>query len=151
MEATPTNPFTTALFGSVEGEPETSLTRLCPATYRTSDGDINLAMPNDEDFLLSDLSVHRLNHVYQHLWFAGLPVPPRPLHHHVVLQREIVISENMDLHLVWGSGRMFFKPIPRYLLSPAFWKAHLLCQEGCDCSKGQKGELPESPKSKDEE
>ncbi|KIW89815.1 uncharacterized protein Z519_09244 [Cladophialophora bantiana CBS 173.52] len=44
----------------------------------------------------------------------------------------------MDMYLVWGSGRIFLKPIPRFILSPDFWRAHLRCQDGCDCSKGQK-------------
>ena len=27
----------------------------------------------------------------------------------------------MDMHLVWTTGRLFLKPIPRFLLEPRFW------------------------------
>ncbi|RMZ85743.1 hypothetical protein DV737_g410, partial [Chaetothyriales sp. CBS 132003] len=94
-----------------------------------------LAKPSDEDFLLSEFSVKRLNDVFEYLFLAGLPVPPRPLHHQLVLQREIVITEKMDMHLVWTSGRIFLKPIPRYLLSTTFWNSHLKCEDSCDCGK----------------
>ncbi|KAG7009681.1 hypothetical protein G7Y79_00002g007960 [Physcia stellaris] len=36
--------------------------------------------------------------------------------------RSIVQTENPQLHLVWYYDRIFIKPIPRYLLSFAFWQ-----------------------------
>lgn len=54
-------------------------------------------------------------------------MPPRPLHHQRLLNREIVLTERLDLHLVWGRGRMFVKPLPRFLLEPRFWEEHLRC------------------------
>lgn len=65
------------------------------------------------------------------LWLAGLPIPPRPLHHQAVLQRAICVSEKMDLHLVWTAGRIYMKPLPRYLLDPGFWSDHL-CTAAAD-------------------
>ncbi|KAL6406467.1 hypothetical protein AUP68_09261 [Ilyonectria robusta] len=40
----------------------------------------------------------------------------------------------MDMHLVWTTGRMFLKPIPRFLLEPDFWIEYLCCVHGCGCS-----------------
>lgn len=60
-------------------------------------------------------------------------MPPRPLHHQILLSRHIFITEQMDMHLVWTSGRMFIKPIPRFLLMPDFWSDHLACLPGCIC------------------
>lgn len=34
----------------------------------------------------------------------------------------VVVAENPQLHLVWFHDRIFIKPIPRYLLSHAFWE-----------------------------
>lgn len=45
-----------------------------------------------------------------------------PLHHQAVRGRSIIVAENPQLHLVWYYDRMFIKPIPRYLLSHAFWE-----------------------------
>ena len=40
----------------------------------------------------------------------------------------------MDLHLLWtNDGRMFIKPLPRYLLSPEFWIENLCCPPSCEC------------------
>lgn len=131
-------PFTVGLLKSpptdnIEPRPET----LFPSTYRTGQGDLALVKSNEGDFLASELSVNRLNDIYGHLWLAGLPMPPRPLHYQIVLQREITICEKMHMHLVWGDRRIFLKPIPRFLLSSAFWKIHLECAQGCTCTHGQ--------------
>ncbi|KAI0859649.1 hypothetical protein F4860DRAFT_481762 [Xylaria cubensis] len=41
----------------------------------------------------------------------------------------------MDLHLVWTSGRMFLKPLPRYLLMPSFWTVYLACPHDHPCTR----------------
>jgi hypothetical protein len=63
-------------------------------------------------------------------------MPPRPLHYQCAASREIVISEQMDLHLVWERQRIYIKPLPRYLLDHAFWQDCALCKEvdRCPCS-----------------
>lgn len=48
-----------------------------------------------------------------------------PLHHQRVKGRQIVITEDPGLHLVWIHNRIFLKPIPRYLLSFPFWERFL--------------------------
>ncbi|KAK4991375.1 hypothetical protein LTR66_006560 [Elasticomyces elasticus] len=49
-----------------------------------------------------------------------------PLHRQRVKGREIVVTEDPRLHLVWIHDRIFIKPLPRYLLSHAFWERFLL-------------------------
>ncbi|KUI54757.1 hypothetical protein VP1G_02138 [Cytospora mali] len=49
-----------------------------------------------------------------------------PLTHQIVRRREIVITERPELHLVWYYNRVFIKPLPKYLLSRAFWDFYLL-------------------------
>lgn len=78
-----------------------------------------------------ELDLQRLTSIHDWLWVAGMPLPPRALHHQLLLGREIFITERMDLHLVWTPGRMFFKPIPRFLLVPEFWAEYLTCADGC--------------------
>ncbi|KAJ5767602.1 hypothetical protein N7533_000185 [Penicillium manginii] len=75
----------------------------------------------------SELDLKRLHEISPWLWIAGRPVPPRPLHHQLVLSRDIFITERMDMHLVWTIGRIFIKPIPRFLLSPDIWVEYLSC------------------------
>ena len=53
-----------------------------------------------------------------------------PLHRQRVKGREIVITEESRLHLVWIHNRIFVKPLPRYLLSQAFWTTYL--EKGSD-------------------
>ncbi|KAK0639096.1 hypothetical protein B0T16DRAFT_394887 [Cercophora newfieldiana] len=48
------------------------------------------------------------------LWLTGQPIPPRPLHHQLLLGRDIFVSKRIDLH----------HPIPRYLLNPDFWEEY---------------------------
>jgi hypothetical protein len=49
-------------------------------------------------------------------------------HHQLVRGREIVITENPELHLVWYYEKIFLKPIPEYLMSHAFW-TYYLCRD----------------------
>ena len=54
-----------------------------------------------EKYLTAQLSVSRLNAIHRWLWRAGLPGGVQPLHHQQVLQRAIVVTERVELHLVW--------------------------------------------------
>ena len=44
-----------------------------------------------------------------------------PLHQQKVKGREITVTEDPRLHLVWIYDRVFIKPLPKYLLSYTFW------------------------------
>ncbi|OIW22729.1 hypothetical protein CONLIGDRAFT_637993 [Coniochaeta ligniaria NRRL 30616] len=57
-----------------------------------------------------------------------------PLHFHVAIGRDIVLADRMDLHLLWtNEGRLFVKPVPRFLLDPAFCQSNLQCPNTCPC------------------
>ncbi len=45
-----------------------------------------------------------------------------PLHHQGAHAREIKVTENPGLHLVWHYELIFIKPVPAYFYSPAFWE-----------------------------
>ncbi|KAL8930013.1 MAG: hypothetical protein Q9172_000245 [Xanthocarpia lactea] len=81
-----------------------------------------------QDFLMEDVCPSKLNRLAPHLWMCSAPshknVPP--LHNHAVHNRNIVLTEDPGLHLVWETGRIFIKPLPTYLLSHAFWVLYLL-------------------------
>lgn len=49
-----------------------------------------------------------------------------PLHHQRVKGREIILTEDPRLHLLWIDDRIFIKPLPPYLLSHVFWTTYLL-------------------------
>lgn len=48
-----------------------------------------------------------------------------PLHRQKVKQRNIIVTEDPKLHLVWIHNRVFIKPLPLYIGSFAFWRHHL--------------------------
>ena len=84
-------------------------------------------------FLPVELNLRRLEVVEKYLWLAGRPMPARPLHAQLTMNRSIMLTEQLDMHLLWQDQRMFLKPLPRYLLQPAFWHEHLICREKCSC------------------
>ncbi|KAL1641677.1 hypothetical protein SLS58_005955 [Diplodia intermedia] len=98
---------------------------LLPATWRNAQDDIETPAAGCPEFLTKDLCVARLNAIHSSMWVVGRPMPPRPLTAQLVHRREIVITEDINLHLVWTKGCMFLKPLPRYLLVPSFWRRHL--------------------------
>lgn len=103
---------------------------LLPATYRSRHA-IRSVNADINGFLGVELDVARLNCIHRWLWLVGLPTTPRPLHYQTVKKRDIVVTEQLDLHLVWSSvssPSIFIKPLPRFLLCPAFWRAHICPQ-----------------------
>jgi hypothetical protein len=124
-------PFRCELLNTVEALPGLSSepgTPLLPATYRTRHHQVRLVSSDINSFLECDLDVHRLNAIHSWLWLCGLPTSPRALHYQRLKSRDIVHAEQFDLHLVWSAGstnRIFIKPLPRYMLSPQFWREHL--------------------------
>ncbi|KAK0704076.1 hypothetical protein B0T26DRAFT_865314 [Lasiosphaeria miniovina] len=112
-----------------------------PASYRSDGDDLHAPTVPNAGLILRELDVRRLHDIVHLLWLAGRPVPPRPLHYQLSVGRDIVVRELMETHLVWGSGHIFVKPIPRYLLNPRFWALHLSC-DPCIAPGGRDGEEP---------
>jgi hypothetical protein len=73
-------------------------------------------LANKTSFLDHDLDVSRLNAIHRHLWWAGRPAAARSLTHQVALNRQLVVTEQADLHLVWNESSIFLKPLPAYVL-----------------------------------
>lgn len=139
--ATPQIPFAINILGKTgprgaRGQAQ-NFQSLLPATSRTRIDSIITPQPTLE-FLEKELLVKRLNAIQQHLWVCGRPMPARPLHTQVLLSRNITITENMELHLVWSKNRIFVKPIPLYLLDPEFWTVHLMPSESKSISSESK-------------
>lgn len=95
-------------------------------------------------FLETELSLRQLDEINKYLWFAGAKRPATQLHLQVALGRNIVLADRVDLHLLWsGDGKIFVKPLSRFLLSPNFWQSHLSCVEDC-CSCNNRAAAIES-------
>ncbi|KAI9893148.1 MAG: hypothetical protein M1814_000696 [Vezdaea aestivalis] len=79
-------------------------------------------------FLQSEFCDDDLEKLGPHLWLMSTQSSSNisPLHRQIVKNREIVVTEDPRLHLGWGWGRIFIKPIPKYLLSYSFWSLYLL-------------------------
>jgi hypothetical protein len=130
----PSSPFSyDALSGEDKDDQDNaaSFENQFPASYRVGNDEIRAPVVPDLDIISKELNVKRLHDIIRLLWLAGRPVPPRPLHYQLALGRSITITERMESHLVWGSGRIFLKPVPRYLLSPEFWRRHISCERCC--------------------
>lgn len=120
-------PFKKELLGLyVGGNSSEPLIPILPATYRHRYR-VHLVSDSVSSFLDAEFDVSKLNKIHKWLWLCGLPSSPRPLHYQQLKGREIVISEQLDLHLLWSPSpsRIFIKPLPRYLLSPRFWRTHI--------------------------
>jgi hypothetical protein len=109
---------------------------MIPASYRTESNDLVPPRLDDASWIENELDVHRLHRIKRWYWVVGRPTPPRPLHHQVLLGREVFVTEQMDMHLVWTGGRMYLKPLPRFLLEPQFWTRLLACAANCACAVG---------------
>ncbi|KAI1498141.1 hypothetical protein F5X99DRAFT_394688 [Biscogniauxia marginata] len=104
------------------------------ASTRSIDGRIIAPCENLHTYLAAELRTPRLNQLHEHLWLAGRPVPARPLHRQRLINRNIVITERPDEHIVWHENRIFLKPLPDFLLSHGYWEEHLCEDDGLHAS-----------------
>ncbi|KAI1174506.1 hypothetical protein F4777DRAFT_382425 [Nemania sp. FL0916] len=128
-------PFQTCLFPSpsASGSPSDRITRHCenllwehfPVSFRSGAFDEEIYVVNDHAtlsrFLETEFSLERLDVIYPKLWRVGFPRPPRSLSTQIQMGRTVVLTNAIDMHLVWGGGKIFLKPLPRYLLESEFW------------------------------
>ena len=129
MENMSSLPFSTRALGpsAPSSRIAMDLAHLLPASHRTKHDHIAPPLVNDAgSFFARELSVDRLDAVRDWLWVCGRPMPPRPLHHQVLIGRDVTITENPELHLVWHKSRIFLKPLPAWLLEPDVWARYLL-------------------------
>lgn len=79
-------------------------------------------------FLYNDLCAPDLESLAPYLWMMSTQSSSNisPLHHQRVKGREVIVTEDPRLHLVWIYDRIFIKPLPEYLLSHNFWTKYLL-------------------------
>jgi hypothetical protein len=80
------------------------------------------------NFLEKDLCAPDLEAMAPYLWMMSTQSSANvnALHCQKVRGRNIIITEDPRLHLVWIYDRIFIKPVPQYLLSHAFWNTFLL-------------------------
>jgi hypothetical protein len=79
-------------------------------------------------FLEKELWSEDLEKMAPHFWLMSSHSSANisPLHRQIVKGREIILTEDPSLHLVWLPHRIHIKPLPAYLLSFTFWGQYLL-------------------------
>ncbi len=104
---------------------------LLPTAHYTEAGGVIACTPEDDMsmFLHHDLDVTRLNYIHKRLWMAGRSWNYYALHRQKMMKREVVLTEQADLHLTWSASTVFVKPFPQYLGHHDFWTAHLCHQK----------------------
>ncbi|TVY88426.1 hypothetical protein LAWI1_G004846 [Lachnellula willkommii] len=96
--------------------------RPAPTTYYTRDNNLIHRGSDSAAFLKLDMDVSRLNDIHRYLWLTGRPTNARPLHRQKMIERQILITEQADLHMVWHESRIFLKPLPDYIFDYEVWK-----------------------------
>ncbi|KAI1483178.1 hypothetical protein F4774DRAFT_368464 [Daldinia eschscholtzii] len=99
-----------------------------PSSFRTGSFAENIEVIHAntlDDFLVDEFSLERLDVIEAKLWRVGYPRAPRCLTTQLQLGRTVVLTKALDMHLVWDSGKIFIKPLPRYLLEDEFWTKDL--------------------------
>jgi hypothetical protein len=93
------------------------------------------------EFLARDLCHDHLNRLYPIFWLVSTQRSDHisALHEQIVRGREIVVTEDPGLHLLWYFDRVFIKPLPPYLTSHAFWKEFLCRESSADLRRAALG------------
>ncbi|KAL8375860.1 hypothetical protein RB595_007133 [Gaeumannomyces hyphopodioides] len=105
------------------GEPRVQLPSGADSTG-ADDGDVAKT-------LLDELITEDLDTLAPHLWLLAKQDSRHisSLTEQLTRGRQVVVTEDPGLHLVWIYDRVFVKPLPKYLLSHAFWQYYLLSEK----------------------
>lgn len=95
-----------------------------PASYAVSP-DRNSTSADYESFFEVELDLSRLDSICSYIYLAGLIEPPEALHMQKMKSREIVITEQIELHMVYHWNQIYIKPLPVWLLNPSLWNDRL--------------------------
>ncbi|KAJ2968701.1 hypothetical protein NUW58_g10164 [Xylaria curta] len=100
------------------------------ARMETLPGDPRISLTEHEthELLEDELITDELNKLAPHFWLITTQSSKNvmSLTEQAVQGRKITVTENPGLHLVWLNQRIFIKPVPKYLMSHAFWTHYLL-------------------------
>ena len=74
-------------------------------------------------FLRAELATPLLDSLYQKLWLVARKESSHidSIHHQHVKGRQVMLSEDPKMHLIWTPNKIFIKPIPHCLFSYHFW------------------------------
>lgn len=88
---------------------------------------IRLADSDVGQYLQHELATSDLDGMSDWLWVVSARDSSNisSLTRQIVQGRSVIITEDPGLHLVWIYDRVFIKPIPKSLLSHAFWQKYL--------------------------
>lgn len=98
---------------------------LLPRLVRRSDGSFIQPCKEPTAFVHHQLDVSRLDRIARHLWLAGRIGNVHPLHRQHLLGRQVIVTEQSDLHLLWINVTIFIKPLPGWLLDEDFCKEYI--------------------------
>ncbi|KAJ6781272.1 hypothetical protein PWT90_05031 [Aphanocladium album] len=121
-------PFSTRILSAekeTEATQQSDVLKLLPLVYRNESGDPCHFIDNVQAVIDLELDLSQPALLMRWLWMTSSPATPPPLHNHIMIDRQISLMERLDMHLVWTARRTFIKPMPRFLLEPAFWTEYL--------------------------
>ncbi len=78
-------------------------------------------------FLKAELSTPLLDSLYPKLWLVARKEASHidSLHHQHVKGRQVILSEDPKMHLIWTPNKIFIKPVPHCIFSHDFWLCFL--------------------------
>ena len=110
---------------TAEQDPTRRLSELPVIFQNKKHKTVRVQHDNLREYIEWELDVSRLNEVHNWLWLAGRPMCARPLYKQKMLDREILVTEQVDLHLLWQESRIYIKPLPEFLMDHEFWTENL--------------------------
>jgi hypothetical protein len=76
---------------------------------------------DENDYITQQLDFSDIDDLADWLWLAGWPYSIRPLHRQKGLQREILVTDSPQLHLIWRKSIIYIKPLPLFLIDHEFF------------------------------
>ena len=110
-----------------------------PLSYVPGEPRVKLASEDVQAFFVRELHTPLLDDLYTRLWLVARRDSGNidPLHRQKIKGRQILLTEDPKLHLIWRRDKIYIKPVPLCLLSHQFWTDYL-------CRSSPKQTIPSS-------
>ncbi|ETN44020.1 uncharacterized protein HMPREF1541_10885 [Cyphellophora europaea CBS 101466] len=78
-------------------------------------------------YVSQELHTPILEELYPRLWIVARKTSSNidPLHLQIIKGRQILLTENPQLHLLWKYNYVYIKPLPEWLLDQRVWRQYL--------------------------
>lgn len=71
---------------------------------------------DERHIIAEEYTINKLNNIHDYLWIAGRKENINPIHKQICMRRDILIVEDISLHMIWYDNIIYLKPLKKIII-----------------------------------